>query len=733
MFIKFAINCFLRNKLRFGSAALALCTVIVMTAFAFSSKDIVGYASRAIIRENTGGSDVQAYINPSNESNFFYLNDITEDEFIKESTSSVYGYFNTFLTAVTEKNINATLCSAIIADFKTMDTENPFHFDSGKVDYLSSTEIIVSESFAKKFGVHEKDKVELTFTKLKFEYTVRAVAQNRGIFIISPDAATSSPIFLSAEGFRRIFSDSFFTYSPSLVTGCYMRLKEPKNIEGVSLYLKEKFDFLLIADLNAPRYDDVIDTVLPYYIASSIVFTFFCLVALTVLLRLIFAGEEKTFNLLRRLGSGELRIFAMQAAVTLLLIIIAGAAAALLSFAIMYAAGFFFFALIGCKMSLSSYLYALALITLIGFIALIFARPKKGSSILRNARSVAGKDLSQRRRGLARLVFKSSIKGQKIFVLYVVVALTAILLAYSLLDGIHLMTYGAKEEKFSLFVMSQSEQTRQTLSKNGEVLDAAVFLRKSVKTHETEFITQLFALDNDGYAHFHGGMSALTGDGCALSAFYAKKYNLKIGDKIEIELSGIKRIYTVATVFEDDFLLGLYIIININTYDSMDFRGYICVSDSKENVLNEVIKAGDYAIDIEVLIESFFDYFLIYSNILNAFAAINIIAMLLILLFICIFAANKQISASKLLCRIGVPAGRVTRLYGLCSVIFSLLAAAIASALTATLFLLFPLFSFAFGGGVILSVNLTAAAVSLIVLIASVYLATSMYLRVNVK
>jgi len=711
---KFTLKSFRKNKVYYFSASFVLCLIILMLTFAFSAKEIVGYAADNVITDISGGSQVSVAVNPVGSDNFFNINDLKKDEYVQENIESMFSYFRTYFNFETKSG--SAFCTAVISGYDELTEFSPFIYTDGQVNRIYDNETIISASFATDYNVKIGDKIKFSFGNNTAEYTVKAIAENRGMFGFNPVELSVSPIYISDAGFKKIYLSFLgFTYNSLIVTNSYLKLKDTSDTSGLVSYINGNYAHLVAYDFFLPRIDAPRDVLLPYFNGASVVAAVFCLAALTIILKLLFIKEEKNFELLRRLGYGRGHIIRIQMLVVALLLFIAAATALL--FAGLLLAGFSLisYVLIGYTLNFIAFLISVAVTAGITGAALLFALNTKAKN--------DGKIMHIKTMTLPRLLLADTVKQKSYRFLFVflIFALSMTFLTISVLTGLTTRAEQIKNSKANLFAITTSETTLKILQESGDVYEAAVLVSRQAEANGHEFFTQIIAIGPEGYKFLTEDDAVLGKGECAISGYYARRYGLDIGNTLTLTVRGGNQIYVISTITNDKLLMGLNVMINIEHYEGTDYRGYLAVVSDKAQVIEAIAREKDYVLDFDILINNLYVYCELFLGVITSFAVFNVIGAFIAIILACMFLAGSRKETGRLLNKIGISERRFAALQGMNTVVYSVLATIVSVLVTFITIILLGQIQFLTGGEIIFGFSPVWHILSAVVYIGAVF------------
>ncbi|MDR1093392.1 MAG: hypothetical protein LBL66_04515 [Clostridiales bacterium] len=590
MLFKYIQSAFRKNKGYYILQTVAAALITIALVFVFCRSALLNGAAEAYQRQLSGDADVRVTAEGSPD-RFFSLSNIKNDPVIGPLSAEVRGYFKTCVAVGTGDA--AVFCTAFVAPYGELRRWNPFSFEKGETPpELTDSGVVASRSFAEARGARTGAVLRLSFGELDAEYTVAAVAEDRGLFANVQGSFNS--LFLSAEGFRRIFSKNYFAnYNADIVTDAFIRLNGAEGADAVLARIGE------ISDLSARRVaagmDDVSGLASAPLGLVAVCAAVFCFCAFTFLLYLLFLNEKPSLSAIRAVGMTGRSAFGIECAIGGLVFAGGFFLGAFLSAAAAFALRNTHFLLADFRIGVSVYgragLSAAVSAGAAVLIAHAAAYPERLGRFFRFVFRGSGfalfaapyalyglAKLFRAGRGLRGALLKNNLRGGvwRGAAFLLLAGTCAFLLSFSALNGLNARARAvAADVKFDAVIANlgaEPDRYYDSVAAFGEA--GAVYRARAyfdglvvwggrtasalVLAGERDFIADFTGFTGEEAARFSSQK-----DACIVSAAQSARYGLRPGDAVTAVLNGEEREFRVFAVLNDDFYFGFYFLINL--------------------------------------------------------------------------------------------------------------------------------------------------------------------------
>ena len=624
-----------------GAAALGL--IIIILIISAATPPILNQALVSHSRQLSGDADLMLSNAPDTADRFFELSTLRGDQVLKSNSTYIYGYFKTYVQAgIGGYN---EYCTLFAADYKNQNEYNPIKSDNLAQD-IDDTQIIISKSFAVAAGVTKGNRITVQFGGKSAVFEVVCVADNEGIFF-SPNA-----LFISSKALSRLIPGMGST----IITHCFIKANDAASLDIIKTRLNTEYGRLnAVSASDTTQITNFVNSVMIPIVSVSVIASVFCIIALFVLLRLIFAPARENFELMRMLGASELRIakiaalfglFMLAAALLIVFPAICGAlgvmrgSSFLLSGTSISSAALFFGILSGLVLSILcavtavrsvgekqkktnplkaikyifdwriilsiSAVFAVVtaiIINTLPYIGLVFAVLSLAgflSAIPKAAAFLYGR-LHQKARNIYSVRLKTlsqSVLFQRFGVFAAVCVLVLITVISSVID-MHETINRESHYPFDI-VVTDIKKPDEPLYQNAAgaegvftAVKGGLFFNAHIECGASLYCN-LFALEQDGFTLFGANFSAAQGGGAVIGGAFAAENSLGRGDMFTFTHGGRQISFTVSDIVKSNYLGGKFILVDLAQVASAERPYYdiLVVSDGNIDTAVNSINAS---------------------------------------------------------------------------------------------------------------------------------------------
>ncbi|MCL2798355.1 MAG: hypothetical protein FWD58_09955 [Firmicutes bacterium] len=654
-------------------AAAAFITVALLVALSRSA--VLEDAVNGYKRNAAGNADVLVTAEGGAD-RFFSLSDIEGDDKTMAAAEQILGYFKTYVSAGTEKT--PVFCTLIVANYEKLCAFNPFTYIKSAPGVLSSGDVIISRGFAALSGITAGGRVVLTFGNLSADYTVAAIAENRGFFI--GGTGGFQPIYMTPDAFRRIFSPpGLFSYNDGIVTDVFVRLHDAADAGKAVARIRNERG--LNAKTLAVERNDVAILISVPLAVIAVCGAIFCILAFFALLYLLLLKESANFKAMRAVGMTGRRVLATECVIGLLATAAGFLCGVILSAGAVLIIRSSVFLLAGFKIGFLTYasVAAIALFVSLGSTCVAHAAVYGGSGAAKRAVTWAGcivlavpnllYRISALRppRSLRGALLKKHLKDGtvKSAGMLVLAGVFAFMLCFGTLRGLRASADSAlNNSKFNVAVANIGAnpdgffEAIRAFPEAEEVFKARLYIDDYYFVGEKRVSAMILAAERAFIRRFTGFDENTTErftqakDACIVSKAHAVRHGLKPGSRVRAETNGQLREYTVFDVLDDDFYYGFYFIIALPDEEppthllaNADAAGGFGI-DALIGAIYSVFPARNLAVaDFDVLFAGFKEYLGLFMSI--AFTFGGILAAFAAIVFFAVLAVIWRRSASE--------------------------------------------------------------------------------------
>lgn len=307
-----------------GSAALFIVALSLIVAVALPP--ILNTALTAYNKQLCGDADIVLTNASDTADRFFGLTALRGDGILSSNSIYINGYFKAY-ARIASKGADGEYCTLFAADFQKQNEYNPIVSDN-LPEILWRDDIIVGADYAESAGLLRGDTVNILFGGKTAEFTIACIAGNEGLF------HSGNAVFINSDALRHKLG---LPFGSEIVTHCFIKAKDGAALSAVTERLETAYarlDFAPAAD--AAIVSDVKSVIAIPAICIAVIVSVFCLISLTVLLRLTFARDRENFALLRTLGASRGQLAAVTALTGLLMCAVSLPAAYFASLAVQH-------------------------------------------------------------------------------------------------------------------------------------------------------------------------------------------------------------------------------------------------------------------------------------------------------------------------------------------------------------------------------------------------------------
>ncbi|MCL2630550.1 MAG: hypothetical protein FWD49_03385 [Firmicutes bacterium] len=306
------------------ASAISLAIIILIITIASAIPNIVREIFTAHNLQFSGNADIVLSLPQESSSRFFGLTALNEDEEIKLRSEYISGYFRTYAHIGRHGESPLEFATVYATNFNQLQRFNPINA-VGLPNSIDESEIIIGREFAKKHNIKKHDSLVVSLGQTNAIFSVIAIAENEGLFF------TGNAMVISSHALSRLINIPF---TSQLVTHAFIKANSPSDLKEIREYISESQDYSLEIR-NATEFERLelfLEDVIVLTTVVGVIAVLFCLIALAVLMRLLFAKDRANFELLSAIGTPRRSIFGVTLLTGFFVCLIAFGLSALLDF-----------------------------------------------------------------------------------------------------------------------------------------------------------------------------------------------------------------------------------------------------------------------------------------------------------------------------------------------------------------------------------------------------------------